>query len=99
MMGYMVAYRRSPQHAAKYHHEREYHLAWDAAEAVLLEGRELLGIQFTADSHPLTVAEVLARRDAKAEYCLLTYARFFGHIQQGQKIRRMYPLRLCQRRW
>jgi hypothetical protein len=69
MMGYMVAYRRSPQHAAKYHHEREYHLAWDAAEAVLLEGRELLGIQFTADSHPLTVAEVLARRDAKAEYC------------------------------
>lgn len=78
-MGYMITYRRFPQHAVKFLHEREYHLAWDTAEAVLLEGYELLDIQFTANSYPLTVAEVKARCDAKAEYSKISgddpYAR------------------------
>jgi hypothetical protein len=79
MMGYMIAYRRSSQHDVRYLHEREYHLAWDTAEAVLLEGYELLSIQFTANSHPLTVAEVHARCDAKTEFSKISggdpYAR------------------------
>jgi hypothetical protein len=68
-MGYMIAYRKFLQHRMEYHHERDFHLASLAADAILLKGYELLGIQSTADSHPLTKDHVLARREAKAANC------------------------------
>jgi hypothetical protein len=68
-MGYMIAYRKFPQHPVEYHYEREFHFASEAAEAILLKKYELLEIQSTGDSYPLTRNQAFARRDAKAAHC------------------------------
>ena len=68
-MGYVISYRRYPWRSVEYHRESEYHLAWTAADGVLVQGWKLLDILSTPDAHPLTRDQVLARRDAKAMYC------------------------------
>jgi hypothetical protein len=68
-MAYVIGYRKSSQHPIEYRHERELHLTSMIADAVLLKGYELLEIQSSADSFPLTKDMVFARRDAKAAYC------------------------------
>lgn len=69
LMGFMIVYRKSPQHAVEYHYERKRHVASATSDAILLERYELLGIQSAGESEPLTIEQVFARRNAKADYC------------------------------
>jgi len=68
-MAYVIAYRQSSQHPTEYRSERGLDLASMFADAVLLKEYELLGIQSSGDSYPLTKDMVFSRRDAKAAYC------------------------------
>lgn len=67
-MGYSLTFRRTASVKAEYHHEKEQHLARDAAHAILLQGFDLLGIECINGAYPVAREECLAAQEARSFY-------------------------------